>query len=264
LKKKREKTQMKTWGEPKTPSKMRETKMNECVMPERDSEGQNIRVNKAESNRANETIDYRNPDQLIEGKDIQRPRVKEDSFGINESSSDAKENIKESISNVKKDIDKQKRRYEKKSKKEGVSPALKVLEDIITKFRQGAGQIEEVIVSTTETSKKPKEVLKPLADVLETNDTIFIIADMSGVSKDDIDIGISKNIVEIAVNYKENPEVGNAKFTQKERSYGITHRKVSLPTEIRIKEAKARFRDFTLTISLPKMVEDITKVQIGE
>ncbi len=263
LKKKREKTETKSWGEPKTPSEMKETEIDVDLMPERYSENENIKVNKAESNKVDETIDYESPDQLIEGTDTQRPRFKED-FNVNKSSSDAKENIQESLGDVKNEINKQKRHYEKESKKEGVSPAEKVLDDIVTKFRQGTGQIDDAISGSTENSKKPKEVLKPLVDVLETNDTILIIADISGVSKDDIDIGISKNTVEITAKYHEDPEVENAKFTQKERSYGITHRKVKLSTEIRVKEAKAKFKACTLTISLPKLVEDITKVEIAD
>jgi HSP20 family protein len=64
--------------------------------------------------------------------------------------------------------------------------------------------------------------------------------------------------------YKEEPEVEEAKFTQKERSYGKTHRKIPLSTEIKVKEAIAKFKDCTLTITLPKTVEDITKVNIED
>lgn len=268
LKKKLEKTQTKTWGEPKTPSEMRETEMNEEIMPEMDSENESIKVNKAESIGSKDNINiHRSPDQSIESMDTQKPRVKESSSNVNEISSgatEATENIQESLGDVKNEITKQKRHYEKESKKEGVSPAEKVLYDIVTKFRRGTGQIDEAITGTTETSKKPNVVLKPLVDVLETNDTILIIADISGVNKEDIDIGISKNTVEITAKYKEDPEIENAKFTQKERNYGITHRKVSLSTEISVKEATAKFKACTLTISLPKLVEDITKVKIGD
>ena len=66
--------------------------------------------------------------------------------------------------------------------------------------------------------------MKPLVDVLETNKTVYLIADISGVKKDNISIGISKKSVEITAKYKEDPEIEDAEFIQKERSYGETNR----------------------------------------
>ena len=186
---------------------------------------------------------------------------------IKEGASEKKEDIEENVGKVKKDVEEKKDKLEKESKKEGMTPAEKVLNDIVKKFQQGTGQINEAITDYTtepETSKKPKMALKPLVDVLETNTTITLIADISGVKKKDIDIGISKNSVEITTMYKEEPELEDAKFTQKERSYGKTHRTIPLSTEIKVKKAKAKYKACTLTITLPKKVEDITKVNIED
>ncbi|WP_052374049.1 Hsp20/alpha crystallin family protein [Methanobacterium sp. SMA-27] len=186
---------------------------------------------------------------------------------IKEGASEKKEDIEENVDKVKKEVEEKKEKLEKDSKKEGMTPAEKILNDLVKKFQQGTGQINEAITDYTtepETSKKPKMALKPLVDVLETNDTITLIADISGVKKDDIDIGISKNSVEITTMYKEEPELEDAKFTQKERSYGKTHRTIPLSTEIKVKEAKAKYKACTLTITLPKKVKDIIKVKIED
>jgi HSP20 family protein len=58
------------------------------------------------------------------------------------------------------------------------------------------------------------------------------------------------------------PEDSN--FVQKERCYGKTYRKIKLSKEIKVNEAKANYKNCTLTIRLPKTVEDITKVNIEE
>ncbi|UTB32604.1 MAG: Hsp20/alpha crystallin family protein [Methanobacterium sp. ERen5] len=150
--------------------------------------------------------------------------------------------------------------------KTGRTPAEKILNDIVTRFKQGSDQINEVISDTTdeaeaEASKKPL-VKKPLVDVLETNDTIYLIADITGIKKDEIELGISKNNVEITAVFKDGPEIEGAKFAQKERNYGKTHRKIMLSTDVKINEAKAKFKDCTLTITLPKKVEDLTKIEI--
>ena len=188
---------------------------------------------------------------------------------VKEGASEKKEDIEEKVGEVKEEAEEQKEKLEKESKKEGMTPAEKLLNDLVSRVKEGKGHIDEVLSDyttteseTSEASKKPKKALKPLVDVLETNDTITLIADISGVKKDDIDIGISKNSVEITAMYKEEPEVEDAKFTQKERSYGKTHRKIPLSTEIKINEAKAKYKECTLTITLPKTVEDITKVNI--
>ena len=187
---------------------------------------------------------------------------------VKEGASEQEEEMQEKVGEVKEEVEEQKVKLEKESEKEGMTPAEKILNDLASKFKEGKGQIDEVISDYTttdpETSEASKKALKPLVDVLETNDTIILIADISGVKKDDIDIGISKNSVEITAMYKKEPEVEDAKFTQKERSYGKTHRKIPLSTEIKVKEAKAKYKECTLTITLPKTVEDITKINIEE
>ena len=203
-------------------------------------------------------------EKMVEKKEDMSGKIQEVKEGVSEKTEEVKDNLNE----AKDEAVEKKEEYEKESEKEGMTPAEKVLNDIVTRFRQGTGQINEAIsdyTSEQETSKKDKKTFeKPLVDVLETNDTVIIIADISGVKKDDINIGISKNSIELTAMYKEDPEVEDAKFVMKERSYGETHRKIKLSTEIKIHEAKAKFKDCTLTITLPKVVEDVTKIDIED
>ena len=184
---------------------------------------------------------------------------------VKEEASEKKEDVTKKMGEVKEEAEEKKEKLEKESEKEGMTPAEKLLNDIVAKFRQGTEAISDYRMeseTSKEDIKKSKKALKPLVDVLETNDTITVIADISGVKKDDIDIGISKNSVEITAMFKEEPEVEDAKFIQKERSYGKTHRTIKLSTEIKIKDVTAKYKDCTLIITLPKMVEDVTKVNI--
>ena len=203
-------------------------------------------------------------EKMAEKKEDMSGKIQEVKEGASKKTKEAKENLNE----AKEETVEKKKEYEKESEKEGMTPAEKFMNDIVTKFRQGTEQINEAIsdyTSEEEGSKKSKKAFeKPLVDVLETNDTVIIIADISGVKKDDINIGISKNSVELTAMYKEDPEAEDAKFVMKERSYGETHRKIKLSTEIKIHEAKAKFKDCTLTITLPKVVEDVTKIDIQD
>jgi HSP20 family protein len=181
---------------------------------------------------------------------------------VKEGASEKKEDIEKGMGEAKEEVEEQKEKLEKESEEEGKTPAEKILNDIVTRFRQGTDQINEAISGTE--SETTKTVEKPLVDVLETNDTIILVADISGVKKDDINIGISKNSVELTAMFKEEPEVEDAQFTIKEGSYGETHRTIMLPKEINVKEATAKYKDCTLTLMLPKTVEDITKVNIED
>ena len=182
---------------------------------------------------------------------------------VKEEASDKKDEIQEILEETKKETELKKNKSDKESEKQGRTPAEKVLNDVVTKFRQGSDQLNEAISDYSSESSN-KVVTKPLVDVLETNDTIYLIADISGVKKDNIEISISKNSIELSVKYKKDPKIESAKFIQKERNYGITHRKIILPTEIKVKKAKAKFKNCTLTITLPKMVKNTTQLNIDD
>jgi HSP20 family protein len=192
-------------------------------------------------------------------------KMKEDASSrieeVKEDASEKKEEIEDKLGEFKEEAEGQKAKLEKESKKEGVTPAEKLLNDLVSKFKEGKVQIDEAIsdYKKPETSKS-----KPLVDVLETNDTITLIVDISGVKKEDIDIGISKNNVEITAMFQKEPEIEGAKFTQKERCYGKINRTINLSAEIKVKEATAKYKQCKLTITLPKEVEDIFKVNIED
>jgi HSP20 family protein len=192
-------------------------------------------------------------------------KMKEDASSrieeVKEDASGKKEELEDKLGEFKEEAEGQKAKLEKESKKEGVTPAEKLLNDLVSKFKEGKVQIDEAISDYTkpETSKS-----KPLVDVLETNDTIILIVDISGVKKEDIDIGISKNSVEITAMFQKEPEIEDAKFTQKERCYGKINRTIKLSAEIKVKEATAKYKECKLTITLPKEVEDIFKVNIED
>ncbi|MTK63109.1 MAG: Hsp20 family protein [Methanobacterium sp.] len=183
---------------------------------------------------------------------------------VKDTAGEKKDEVKQGLEDTIDEAEKQKQKLEKESEKQDMSPAEKILNDIVTRFRQGSDQINEAIVDRSEESKSSKKDImkKPLIDVLETNDTIYIVADISGIKKDDIELGISKNRVDITATFKAEPEIEDTKFIQKERNYGKTHRKIMLSTDVKVKETKAKFKDCTLTITLPKKVEDMTKIEI--
>jgi HSP20 family protein len=103
---------------------------------------------------------------------------------------------------------------------------------------------------------------KPLADVMETENSIIVITDLPGVKKEDIDIDISEETIDITAKFEDEINEEGANYIKKERSYGETRRSINLPAKINIKEATAKFNDSVLTVNLPKLMEEKHKVDI--
>jgi len=216
-------------------------------------------LNKAKSEASEKKEDLKHG--INKTKDKASEKTEDLKHGINKTkdkASEKTEDLKQGLNDVKQDILAEKEKLEKESEKEGVTPAEKVLNDIISRFKQGANSFTDYAI---ESGNKKETLVTPLVDVINRNDSITLIIDIPNVNKEDIDIGISKNSVDIEAKFKdESDDDGN--FIQKERNYGTVHRKISLNTEIKVKESKAKYENCTLTIELPKLVEDVTKMNI--
>ncbi len=193
-----------------------------------------------------------------EKKSGKKEDIKRDLNKTKEKASDTKEDVKEGLNEAKEEVVEQKEDLEKESKKEGMTPAEKVLKDIRARFMEGA----ESLSNYASENKSEKPAKNPLVDVLEDNTTITLIIDLPNIDKEDIEIGISKNSVDIQANFDEKPEDDERNFLQKERNYGTVHRTIKLNKEIKVKESKAKYENCTLTLTLPKTSEDITKMTI--
>lgn len=132
--------------------------------------------------------------------------------------------------------------------------AEKLLNDIISDIQNKAGEFGKTI------SDYKTALQKPLTDVIETKTSLIITFDLPGVNKDDIDLGISEDSIEIKVLFEEKNE--NIKYLQKERSHGKLLRSLTLPMNIKTEEVKATFKDSVLTVEMPKMDKEVHKVDI--
>ena len=102
---------------------------------------------------------------------------------------------------------------------------------------------------------------KPLIDVINTEDSIIIKADLPLVKKEDISVNITEDSIEIVAKFEETDE--NLDFIKKERNYGETSRTIPLPVKIEVKKASAKFINSVLTVELPKVQEEKIKVKIA-
>lgn len=182
---------------------------------------------------------------------------------VKKAASEKTEEAKVKADEIKNEAAEKKKELEKESEAEGMSPAEKIVNDVIKGFKQSSDEINKTLAGYAKEYKTPKHVEKPLVDVLENNDTVYLIADIPEVKKEDLELNISKNSVEISANFSEDNGIEkNAKFIQKERNYGNIKRTIELPVEIKTKNASAKFKGSMLVMTLPKAEKDITKIKV--
>jgi HSP20 family protein len=131
-----------------------------------------------------------------------------------------------------------------------------MLSDIVNTIREKQEELGKSLSDYTTSFEKP------LADVMETGKSIIVITDLPGVKKEDIDIDISEDSIDIVAKFDDEIEEEGANYIKKERSYGETRRSINLTAKIDVKKATAKFNDSILTVKLPKMEEEKYKVDI--
>lgn len=92
----------------------------------------------------------------------------------------------------------------------------------------------------------------PSCDIAENSEEFVIKAELPGVSKDDVKVGIDNGVVRIQGERKQEKEEKDKRFHRVERSYGSFLRSFTLPTNIDENKIAADYKDGILTVRLPK------------
>jgi len=90
-------------------------------------------------------------------------------------------------------------------------------------------------------------------DVKEIDSGYVVNAELPGVNKDDIHVGIDGNVVTLRAEVKqEDKKTEGEKVLRSERYYGAVSRSFQLPVEIDAAAAKAKYDNGVLSLTLPK------------
>jgi HSP20 family protein len=84
-----------------------------------------------------------------------------------------------------------------------------------------------------------KEEREPLVDVFETEDEVHVVAELPGVDKEDINLHGTEDSLTISV------DTPHYKY----------YKDVSLPSRVRVREAKTHYKNGVLETTLPKLDE---------
>ena len=100
---------------------------------------------------------------------------------------------------------------------------------------------------------------KPAVDIYETENCIFLIAELAGVNKEDISVEIKDNVLTLKGERHADPEISQDRYYRRERCFGTFQRSFTLQASVRPERIKAAFKDGVLKVEIPKPDEEKPK-----
>jgi HSP20 family protein len=106
----------------------------------------------------------------------------------------------------------------------------------------------------------------PQIEVLQNNGQIIVRADLPGLTKDDVKVELTDDVLTISGERKEEKEEKREGFYRSERSYGSFYREIPLPEGAKTEKAAATFHNGVLEITMPaeKVEMPARKLEIKE
>ncbi|MDH4381340.1 MAG: Hsp20/alpha crystallin family protein [Gammaproteobacteria bacterium] len=93
-------------------------------------------------------------------------------------------------------------------------------------------------------------------DIKENEKAYSVQAEIPGVSKEDIHVSLDGGVVTLSAEIRQqDSQASNDQVLRSERYYGAVSRSFQLPQEIDIGNAKARYDNGVLMLSLPKKAQ---------
>ena len=100
-------------------------------------------------------------------------------------------------------------------------------------------------------------------DVCEDASTYSMIADLPGLTKEEVKVQIQENQLVLSGDRKQQAGIGEVKWHKKERGFGAFKRSFAIPPGVTADGIKAKFDNGVLTITLPKVDVEKEKSDIS-
>lgn len=91
-------------------------------------------------------------------------------------------------------------------------------------------------------------------DVIDEGDQYLIKLEMPGVKKDEINLNVSDNSIEISAQHKEEEEEKKKNYLRKERNEVSYYRTLPLPEKVLSDKTQAKLTDGILNVTIPKAI----------
>ena len=133
-------------------------------------------------------------------------------------------------------------------------PAIHVLttfDDLMDDFRRNF--IESIAFPFDWISVEPVvPVREATVDLVDEGNKFVVHAEMPGVTKDNIDVALTKDGIEISAETDVETQDKEKNFVVRERVYSHIYKQLSFPEEVIPEQAESTFRDGLLEVSIPK------------
>ena len=138
--------------------------------------------------------------------------------------------------------------------------------DPLREFREATTRLSDVInrgASSLGTENERETLTRadwlPVVDITEDEAGYHIEAELPGVKKEDLKVGVENGVLSIRGERKFEREESSDKVHRVERSYGSFLRTFRVPEDADGAEVSAKFKDGLLTVVLPKAEESKPK-----
>ena len=91
----------------------------------------------------------------------------------------------------------------------------------------------------------------PNIEMLYVNQAIVVCVELPGIKKEEVTVEIADGALTIEGDRKYEKEVTKKGYFTTERAYGTFYRRIPLPEEAKLGEAKAIFKDGLLEVTIP-------------
>lgn len=109
----------------------------------------------------------------------------------------------------------------------------------------------------------PEQAWRPQMDVYETENEIVLLAELSGVDKDDLEVELDQNVVRISGRRKEIPRGRGIRYHLAEIAYGSFERILRLPAAIDTEGVTASYANGVLKVTISKKQRDtVRRIQV--
>jgi HSP20 family protein len=95
--------------------------------------------------------------------------------------------------------------------------------------------------------------MTPSVDIFEEGNEVVMKADLPGLTKDDLKIDLSENVLTLSGEKKKEEKIDREDYFRYERSFGSFCRRFELPGDLDTEKIKAHFEDGVLEVRIPML-----------
>lgn len=106
----------------------------------------------------------------------------------------------------------------------------------------------------------------PNVEVLEKEGKLLVRADLPGLTKDDVKVGVTDDVLTLEGERKQEKEEKREGYFRSERSYGAFYRAIPLPEGVKADGIVANFRNGVLEVAMPLVKEEkkVKKIEVNQ